>query len=195
MTEVKATDMIPRTCLLFLVVVIVTATHGNSNAQTIAEGSVTEPEYVDIFYALDAGGKLLDLERATVTYRSKVNAVPGYASVKMIAKFKPLHAPVRVLGTANFIVRGHEHVDPASVYELRLVRVAKSHREFVTTQGHGSIFTGAKMENLEEQAVPVRFEHQGANSYRIVPESPLPRGEYALLVRGKPSELYCFGVD
>jgi hypothetical protein len=104
--------------------------------------------------------------------------------------------PTRATSEAwQIIVRGHDHIDPASLYEFRRLEASKDHREFVTTQGHGSIFTGAKMTNLDQQALQVRLEQYGSSSYRIIPEQPLPPGEYTLAVRGRFSELYCFGVD
>jgi hypothetical protein len=168
---------------------------GRLQAQNASEVSAAEPQYIDIFYAVDAHGRLIDLEHQTVTYHNKVVPLPGYASVKVVSKFKPNVASVRVPSTAQFIVRGHDHIDPASLYELRPLEASKDHREFVTTQGHGSVFTGAKMTNLDQQALAVRFEQYGSSSYRIIPEQPLPPGEYALAVRGRFSELYCFGVD
>lgn len=180
--------------LIALFIAVVTMP-GRLPAQDIREVSVAEPQYIDIFYAVDANGRLIDLEHQTVTYHNKVMPLPGYASVKVVSKFKPNSASVRLPGIAQFIVRGHDHIDPASLYELRPLEASKDHREFVMTQGHGSIFTGAKMSNLDQHAVPVRFEQYGSSSYRMIPEHPLPPGEYALAVRGRFSELYCFGVD
>ena len=91
------------------------------------------------------------------------------------------------------MVRGRVDVNPATIYELRLLKGSKSHREFVMSQAHGSIVGGAV--NPEEGAIPIRFEEYGSSSFRIIPQQPLAPGEYALMVRGRYSQLYCFGVD
>lgn len=63
------------------------------------------------------------------------------------------------------------------------------------TQGHGTVFGGSATSKLDDGALPIRFEEYGQNSYRITLEQPLVRGEYALLLRGAVTDLYCFGVD
>jgi hypothetical protein len=166
-----------------------------SKAQNEQSAPGAEPQYINSFYAVDASGKLIDLERQTVTFHSKVRALPGYASVKMTTEFKPGRSPVRMAATARFIVRGRAPIDPLSRLELRALKGSKDHREFVMTQGHGSILGASATSNPEEGSVAIRFEEYGASSYRITPDKPLAPGEYALAVRGLASELYCFGVD
>jgi hypothetical protein len=175
----------------------------NSAALTIAAfiavvGTVeaqTEPQYINSFYAVDASGKLIELERKTVTFRAKTKVFPGYASVKMTTEFKPGHSPVRVAAIAQFVVRGRAPIDPLSRFELRALKGSKDHREFVMTQGHGSILGGSATSNPDEGAVAIRFEEYGGSSYRITPDRALAPGEYALTARGFVSELYCFGVE
>jgi hypothetical protein len=168
---------------------------GTLKAQNEPSAPVAEPQYINSFYAVDANGKLIELERETVTFHSKVRALPGYASVKMTTEFKPGRSPVRMAATAQFIVRGRAPIDPLSRFELRALKGSKDHREFVMTQAHGSILGGSATSNPEEGAVAIRFEEYGANSYRITTDKPLAPGEYALAMRGFVSELYCFGVD
>jgi len=164
-------------------------------AQNESSAPVAEPQYIGSFYALEASGKLLDLERTTVTFHAKSKVLPGYASIKMTTQFKPAHSPVRLGAGAQFIVRGRAPIDPVSRYELRLLKTSKDHREFVMTTAHGSVFGGSATSSLEEGAVSIRFEEYGANSYRVTSAQPLAPGEYALALRGMVSELYCFGVD
>ena len=177
---------------LFVVILLM----GTLKAQNNPPPSVTEPQYVNSFYAVDTNGKLTELEHQTVTtFHSKTKALPGYATVKVLAEIKPGHASVRLPADAQFIIRGRLPVDPSSLYELRLLKVSKDHREILLTQGHGTIVGGTATSKLDEGAVPIRFEEYGANSYRITPAQPLPPGEYALALRGVVTELYCFGVD
>jgi len=164
-------------------------------AQNELSALVAEPKYINSFYSVDANGGLIELEHRTVTFHTKVRALPGYASVKMTTQFKPGLSPVHVTPTAQFVVRGRAPVDPLSRFELRALKGSKDHREFVMTQGHGSVFGGSATSNPDEGAVAIRFEEYGANSYRITPDKPLAPGEYALAVRGLVSELYCFEVD
>ena len=163
-------------------------------AQSEAGASVAEPQYMNSFYAMDAGGKLIELERQTATFHSKVRALPGYASVKMLAEFKPGHSPVRLPSTTRFVVRGRLPLDPQSRFELRALKGSKNHRDLLMTTAHGTVFGGAAS-NPDEGAMTVRFEEYGSGSYRITPDTPLGPGEYALGLRGFVSELYCFGVD
>jgi hypothetical protein len=168
---------------------------GALRAQELRSTPVAEPKYLNSFYAVDANGKLVDLERQTVTFHTKTKVLPGYATVKMTTQFKPGYSSVRLPTTAQFVVRGRAPIDPVSRFELRALKGSKDHREFVMTQGHGSIFGGSATSNPSEGAVPIRFEEYGTSSYRITPDRPLEPGEYALALRGFASELYCFGVD
>jgi hypothetical protein len=174
--------------------VLVVATTGTTFPQSARE-SATEPQYINSFSGVGSDGKLIELERNSVVFHAKTKVLPGYASVKMVAEFKPARASVRMLANAQFIVRGRSPVDPMSRYQLRLLKSSKDHREIVITQGHGTVFGGGATSSLDEGSIPIRFEEYGAGSYRITPEHPLSPGEYALALRGMPSELYCFGVD
>jgi hypothetical protein len=169
--------------LLLLIVGIVL------NAQTVGE-----PKYINSFAALGQGGDLIELERAIVEFHSKVRALPGYASVRMTAEFKPGRSPVRLPRDVQFVVRGRAPIDPVTRYELLLLKASKSHREFVMTTAHGSVF-GARSTTKDEAEVTIHFDEYGAESYRIVPDQPLAPGEYALAVRGLATEAFCFGVD
>jgi hypothetical protein len=162
-------------------------------AQNNPPAYVTEPEYINSFSALTPHGNLIDLEYRMVAFHPRSWAVPGYASFKTVADFKPGQSPIRLPSNAQFVVRGSVNVDPATVYELRMLKGNKSHREFVMSAAHGSI-VGGEM-NPEEGAVPIRFQEYGNSSFRIVPAQPLAPGEYALVMRGRYSRLYCFGVD
>jgi hypothetical protein len=157
--------------------------------------AVAEPQYINSFAGVDSNGKLIELERDTVAFHAKTKMLPGYASVKMVAEFKPGKASVRMPATAQFIVRGRSPLDPLSRFQLRLLKSSRDRREIMITQGHGSIFGGGATSSMDEGAIPIRFEEYGANSYRITPERPLPPGEYGLVLRGMASDLYCFGVD
>lgn len=177
-----------------VLVVFFIAMTGTMMAQSPPDG-VAEPQYINSFAGVESNGKLIELERNTVTFHAKTKVLPGYASVKMVAEFKPGKASVRLPANAQFIVRGRSPVDPMSLYQLRILKTSKDRREILITQGHGTVFGGGATSSMDEGALAIRFEEYGASSYRITPERPLPPGEYALALRGMGSELYCFGVD
>jgi hypothetical protein len=156
--------------------------------------AVTEPQYINAFYALGAKGELVDLEHQIAAFKSHTKVLPGYATIKMAAEFKPAHAPVHVSGNVQFVVRGRIPIDPASRFELRPLKASKDHREIVITTGHGSIIGGSATSTFDEGALPLKFEEYGVNSYRITPAQPLAPGEYAIGMHGFVTELYCFGV-
>jgi hypothetical protein len=180
--------------LLTFLALVVAVFSGRS--QTAAQPPVDEPQYVNSFYMVDQAGKLIDLEHQTVTnFHAKTKALPGYASVKMLAEFKPSHSSVRIPATAQFVIRGRSQVDPSSIYELRLLKSAKDHREILISTGKGTLVGARSTSNVDDDAIPIRFEEYGEASYRITPQQPLRAGEYALSIRGAITELYCFGVD
>jgi len=160
-----------------------------------AKEAIGEPQYINSFSGVDSNGKLIELERNTLAFHAKTKVLPGYASVKMVAEFKPGQASVRMPANAQFIVRGRSPVDPMSRFQLRVLKSSKDRREIVITQGHGTVFGGGATSSMDEGAIPIRFEEYGTDSYRITPEHPLPPGEYALALRGMGTDLYCFGVD
>jgi hypothetical protein len=182
-----------KTRILVAFVLTMAVATGTLKAQNNSNAYVAEPQYVNSFYALTPNGNFIDLEYKNVVLHPKSWAVPGYASFKTVADFEPGQSPIRLPASAQFAVRGPANVNPAMIYELRLLKVSKNHREFVLSQAHGSIVGGAV--NPEEGAIPIRFDQYGTSSFRIIPEQPLAPGEYALMVRGRYSQLFCFGVD
>jgi hypothetical protein len=186
-------DMKTRVLVAFFVTMAMATGALKAQNNPDANVQVAEPQYVNSFYALTPNGNFVDLEYKNVVLHPKSWAVPGYASVKMVADLKPSQSPIRLSASAQFVVRGPVSVNPATIYELRLLKDSKSHREFVMSQAHGSIVGGAV--NQEEGAIPIRFEEYGTSSFRIIPQQPLAPGEYALMMRGRYSQLYCFGVD
>lgn len=92
-----------RTPLVFLILV----TLRTANFQSNSTPTVAEPQYLNSFSAFDSTGKLIELEHQTVTtFHSKMKPLPAYASVKVLAEFKPGHSSVRLPTGARFAVRG-----------------------------------------------------------------------------------------
>lgn len=168
----------------------------NSNQTTAPSNQVVEPKYVNSFSAVDSTGRLIELEHENVTtFHSKMKPLPGYATVRVTAEFKPAHSSIRLPANAQFVVLGRSALDPATLYELRILKFTKDHREILTTTAHGTLLGGSGTSRVDEGAIQIRFENYGTNSYKISPQQPLAPGEYALSFRGSVSDLYCFGVD
>jgi hypothetical protein len=162
-------------------------------AAGLIAGQSAEPTYPNSFYAV-GNGILIQLEHQTASIRTRMRALPGYASVKVMAEIEPGRSPVRLATSTTFIVRGRSPIDPATRYELRELKASKHRREFMMTRAHGTLLGGHATSALEEGDVPIRFENYGTDSYRVTPEAPLGPGEYALSLRGL-TQLYCFGID
>jgi hypothetical protein len=182
-----------RVLAAFLVTIAMATGTLKAQSNPDASAQVAEPQYINSFYALTPNGNFIDLEYKNVMLHPKGWAVPGYVSFKTVADLKPGQSPIRLPASAQFAVRGRADVNPAMIYELRLLKGSKSHREFVLSQAHGSIVGGAV--SPEEGTIQIRFVEYNASSFRIIPEQPLAPGEYALMVRGHYSQLSCFGVD
>jgi hypothetical protein len=149
----------------------------------------------NVFYAVNPVGELIPLDQETLTdFHTKTRALPGYASVKTMAELKPGHSSVRLNANLQFIVRGRASLDPNSRYELRQLKTDKSERESEMGRAHGTLM-GGSASTLDKNAIPIRVEEYGSDSYRITPERPVAPGEYGLGLRGVVAELYCFGVD
>ncbi len=101
-----------------------------AKAQTPAP--VAEPQFYNSFFALAPNGKLVELDHQKVTtFHAKTKPLPGYASVKVSAEFKPAHAQTRLPSGVQFVVKGRLAIDPSSLYELRSLKVKKDHREIL----------------------------------------------------------------
>jgi hypothetical protein len=174
-------------------IAMVASVASSSSVQKTTPASVAEPRFINSFYGLGDSGTLIELERKAVKLHTKVRAFPGYASYETLSKLNDARSPVRLAPNARFVVRGRSALDPTLHYQLRRLKSGKRYREFIVNRGHGTVFAGAA--TADESAIAIRFEDYGMDSYRITPEQPLAPGEYALAVRGSPSEVYCFGVD
>ncbi|HEY6243697.1 MAG TPA: hypothetical protein VIX17_07120 [Pyrinomonadaceae bacterium] len=164
--------------------------------RTQAPAPVAEPQFYNSFYALAPNGNFAELDHQKVTtFHAKAKPLPGSASVKVSAEFKPAHAQTRLPGNVQFVVKGRSAIDPSTLYELRSLKIKKDHREILMTQAHGTLIGGSATSKLDEGVLLIRFTEYGDNSYRITPDKPLPAGEYALTLHGNVMDLFCFGVD
>jgi hypothetical protein len=165
-------------------------------AQTANPDSVSEPEFADVFYRLDAG-KLMPLERQdTGTPHVSVGL-----SMKGTTELPGGKSPVRFHAgeRLEFIVRSGLSAtqDPATVYHLRALNIKKNKRELLILTTKATFFHGATAKTgaaLGE--LPLEFTRYGAVSIKVT-TAPLPPGEYAVGTNaGLPGQaVFCFGVD
>lgn len=162
----------------------------------IAQETLSEPEFSDVFFRLDAG-KLVPLERQTATIQGKAS---GFIvmSMKASSEFPGAKSPVRFHSyeTLDFVVRfalAPSAVDPNTLYVLRKLNGKKKSRELVFMAGHASPVGASTKTDLAEGVLPVTFARYGTSSIRMTTRS-LPPGEYAIS-RPYAQTVFCFGVD
>lgn len=162
----------------------------------VSKEVVTEPEFADVFFQLDAG-KLVSLERQTTSIQAKAG---GFIVMNMKASWEIPGTKSQIRFHSNqpldFVVRSpfaQSAVDPSTFYFLRRLNVKKKARELVIMTGHASP-GGATMNNDPAQdALPLIFVRYGDSSLKMT-TGPLPPGEYALSRPYAPI-VFCFGVD
>jgi hypothetical protein len=162
----------------------------------VAQESLPEPEFNDVFFRLDAS-KLLPLERQTAVIQGKAS---GFIvmSMKAASEFPGSKSPIRFHSgqPLDFVVRSalaSSAVDPNTFYVLRNLKSKKKSRELVIMAGHASPIGASTNSNLAQGVLPLTFAHYGASSIKLT-TGPLPPGEYALST-AYAQTVFCFGVD
>ena len=186
---------------LFLLVALTLRSQVDNKVQNQTEPSakqiVTEPEFADVFFRLDAG-KLIPLERESMATSFHVGMFSG--STKSVISGD--RSPVRFHPDEplEFIVRTGPVTasqDPASAYHLRPLTVNKKTRELAIAESHLTGFASAtsKMDAAIDE-LPVEFARYGSSSLKLTIK-PLPPGEYALgqSYGGLGLAVFCFGID
>ena len=158
--------------------------------------SVSEPEFADVFYRLDAG-KLVPLERQAATMHGQAH---GFIvmSMKTASEFPGSKSPIRFSAgqRLDFVVRSilaASMADPNATYCLRRLNSKQKTRELVTMAGHVSPVGMSTKMNLAGVALPVEFSKYGNSSFKMT-TAELAVGEYAI---GRPygPAVFCFGID
>ena len=161
-----------------------------------AQTEVTEPEFADVFFRLDAG-KLVALERQTATIQGKVSGFM-VVSIKTASEFPGAKSPVRFPANVplEFVVRAvfpSSGVDPNTLWALRKLGSKKKSRELVIAAGKATPFGASTKAPLAEGVLPVEFSKYGTASMKMT-TTPLAPGEYAVS-RQYAQAVFCFGVD
>jgi hypothetical protein len=156
-----------------------------------------EPQFNDVFFALGQDGKLIDLERQSATIHGKAK-YGGFGGIKVASQYSPNKSPMRLPADSAFVVRSalaSSAVDPATQYVLRAFTKKGGKRELVMAESHGPLAMGGTDSSLAQGVVVAHFEKYGESSLRLIPEKPLPPGEYAVSRRFGIADLFYFGVD
>lgn len=158
--------------------------------------SVSEPEFADVFFRVDAG-TLLPLERQNLTFKGKARGFM-VMNMKTVSEFPGGKSPVRFKAgqPLDFVVRtllAPSAVDPNTTYCLRKVDAKKKTRELVIMAGHASPLGASSTVNFAGGAIPVNFSKYGSSSLKVSITN-LPPGEYALGRTYGPA-VFCFGMD
>jgi hypothetical protein len=162
----------------------------------VAKEVVTEPEFADVFFQLDAG-KLVSLERQTAFIQGKAS---GFIVMSMKASWEipGTKSPVRFHSdqTLDFVIRSlfaQSAVDPSMFYFLRKLNIKKKTRELVVMTGHASPGSATINNDPAQDALPLTFTRYGDSSLKMTTGHLTP-GEYALS-RPYAQIVFCFGID
>ena len=171
-------------CRNLLLTVCVSLVPAFLYAQTQASPtSVNEPEFRDQFVAV-IGGQLLPLERekALTDTQNRRNFVIT-PSTRVFQSIPQPASPVRVPPGTHFLVRmGTGDRDPQTLIHLEPLKATKKDREITKMTYKESLipFGGVKHDRAADNTIAVTIHKFGSDSLEIIPQAPLPPGEYAL---------------
>ena len=170
----------------------------SAQTQTADSPALAEPEFADVFYRLGAAGKLIPLERQTVTIQGKAS---GFIVMNMKSLFEIPggQSPVRFHAgeTLEFVVRSTiwaTAVDPNTLYGLHRLDKKKNKREMVVMTGHAAPGAATMNTSPTQGVLSVEFSRYGNSSLKILAGTLAP-GEYALSPHAFAQTVFCFGVD
>jgi hypothetical protein len=178
-------------------IVILTVNASAQSPATSDSQAVSEPDFADVFFGLDAAGKLVPLERQTAAIKGKAS---GFIvmSMKSSSEFPGEKSPVRFHAgdRLEFVVRSplaSSSVDPNTLYALRKLDRKKNKRELVIMAGRASPLGASTKTDLAQGVMSVNFSRYGNSSIKVN-AGTLPPGEYALS-HVYAQTVFCFGVD
>ncbi len=155
---------------------------------------VKEPEYANSVFLLESDGTLKPLERQTPSAGVKIKAM-GFGGGSSSMVFNGAKSPVRISADQKpkFIVRlAAGDVDPSTLIQFFALKPTKDKRELQVGKA-GFMARGAKT-TMNDTAIPFSVTKYGNSSFKVIPNSSLEPGEYALSTTTS-QDGYCFGVD
>ena len=153
-------------------------------AQTVAD-KMPEPESIGVFFYLDSTTQALKrLPKEDWKKHSKA----GWTTVSTDLKLDGPSSPFRIPAAAKtvFVLRASE--DSAEKTKLYRFDVKGGRREY-------EIGKWKRRDFVPNPGISVDISKFGESSYKIVPESPLGPGEYAMFTGDTQSVVFTFGVD
>ena len=156
---------------------------------------VQEPEYLGIFFLLDAStGNLIPLERQTPQYNLKAKAM-GLGGVKSLLEIKGEKSPIRFKEgqQLEFVVLiPSQQTDPQGILQFFSLESLKGKRQLILAK-EGLTSAGPKSV-VSSKAVPFNAAKYGTSSFKITSAQNLSPGEYVLSTTST-NDGFCFGID
>ncbi|QQS32495.1 MAG: hypothetical protein IPM50_12675 [Acidobacteriota bacterium] len=180
-----------------VVLVILSVAESGLSIQAQSVVKVSEPEYVDIFYAIvDGRTDLVPLERQQLKYAAK--SKPGLFSSAVSASYfvAEQRSPVRFeTGTmVRFVVRVQSREQDPQILIKFFRFIDEPGMRLFQRQGVSTSIGRAKNATVEASLIPFSASKYGEKSFSATPSVELEPGEYVLTTAGGKL-LYCFGVD
>lgn len=181
-------------CAAFVSFVLLVVVGSASSAAQDAKKTV-EPEYLGTFFSLNSDdGALSPLERQTPAIRTKVKGL-GFGGGDAFGEVSGAKSPIRFTAGSvpAFIVRAASRdKDPASTIQFFAWKVNKDSRVMIISKVRAlGLGTQSGTGASDVRFIASKF---GDASFKVVPESPLPPGEYALSMVDI-RDAFFFGVD
>jgi hypothetical protein len=152
-----------------------------------------QPDAEGVVYSLDAGGTLKTLsgEPFKITHSSVVKAAYVSGLITVFLEVPHARSPFRLKADRPEFVFKFPSPENAVLFWRR---TRKNTRRFAERTA-----STRKSEIVVDPGLPVDITDFGQHSFRLVPQSQLKPGEYAILIRGsaqaKERKLFTFGVD
>jgi hypothetical protein len=184
-------------CLCAASLMTMTAPTRQMRAQS--PSAVQEPEYINQFFKLGPEGKLVPLEQQKFAMETKSSRGFMSNSVASERTVPGPSSPVRVAPDSHFIVKmSAGNMDPSTLIALKPLTVEKKDRALLVAKAKGSFVPfagGVKSQTPDDNSIAVSVKKYGDGSFEIVPQQPLPPGEYVLATNSGMMGVSCFGVD
>lgn len=136
----------------------------------------------------------LEREKALTDTQNRRNFVIT-PSTRVFESIPKPASSVRVAPNTHFLVRmATADRDPQTLIHLQPLKATKKDREITLITYKQSLipFGGIKHNRADDNTIAVEIKKVGTGSLEIIPQSPLPPGEYAFVTG---HEAQCFGVD
>ena len=159
----------------------------------VVKPAVEEPDYGGRVYLL-LDSKLVKLESQQPSAEAKLKML-GFKGQKSTLNFKGPASSVRAKGVSEFVLRVDPGgLDPEVIVRLSPLKSEKNERLLAVGQVGNPFGGDAGAKAGRGETIPLTFAKYGDHSVRFSTSSPLPKGEYVIVVEGIQVN-FLFGVD